>query len=156
MQDNVSIEANCVITGAEIATNCVVGPFARIRQGSKILQQAKIGNFVEIKNSSVGAKSKINHLSYVGDAVLGKNVNIGAGTITCNYDGVNKHQTIIEDEVFVGSNTQLIAPVVVGKRATIAAGTTLIKDAPAGKLTLTVKQQSTLDSWRRADKKRDK
>ena len=115
-----------------------------------------IGNFVEIKNSQIDDGSKINHLSYVGDTTVGKKVNIGAGTITCNYDGANKHRTVIEDEVFVGSDTQLVAPVTVGKGATLGAGTTLTKDAPAGELTLSRAKQLTISGWKRPVKRKRK
>lgn len=132
----VEIKGYCVIEDAIIEDNCIIGPFARIRPGTKLESNVHIGNFVEIKNSEIQAQSKINHLSYVGDATLGKNVNIGAGTITCNYDGITKHRTTIEDDVFVGSNTALIAPIHVGKEAMIGAGSTLSKDVPAKQLTL--------------------
>jgi bifunctional UDP-N-acetylglucosamine pyrophosphorylase/glucosamine-1-phosphate N-acetyltransferase len=146
------ILANSVIESAVIHNNCQVGPFARIRPGTILQEEAKIGNFVEIKQSTIGAASKVNHLSYIGDAEIGMSVNIGAGTITCNYDGANKYKTTIEDNVFIGSGTQLIAPVIVGKGATIAAGTTLTKDAEAGKLTLTQKVQKTILDWVRPSK----
>jgi bifunctional UDP-N-acetylglucosamine pyrophosphorylase / glucosamine-1-phosphate N-acetyltransferase len=139
------ILANSVIEGAIIGENCQVGPFARIRPQTKIAAGSKVGNFVETKNITLGARSKASHLSYLGDANIGKDVNIGAGTITCNYDGVKKHQTVIEDDVFIGSDTQLIAPILVGKGALIAAGTTLLEDAPPGKLTVTEKKQKTKD-----------
>ena len=141
------ILANSIIESAVIGNNCQVGPFARVRPGTILNAGVKIGNFVEIKKSILGIGSKVNHLSYIGDAEIGKDVNIGAGTITCNYDGINKCPTIIEDDVFIGSGTQLIAPITVGKGATIAAGTTLIKDAPAGNLTLTQKLQKTVLNW---------
>jgi len=126
-----------------------IGPYARLRPGTALGEDVHIGNFVEVKNSTVAAHSKANHLAYVGDATIGSRVNIGAGVITCNYDGANKFRTVIEDDVFVGSDTQLIAPVTVGKGATLAAGTTLTKDAPAGKLTLSRPKQVTIDSWKR-------
>lgn len=135
--ENVTIKANSIIEEAEIANDCIIGPFARIRPGTKLDRGVHIGNFVEVKKSIVGTGSKINHLSYVGDATVGCEVNIGAGTITCNYDGVNKHQTIIEDRVFIGSDTQLVAPVTIGHDAIIGAGSTVIHDAPAEALTLT-------------------
>lgn len=143
------VHANSVIDGADTGSECQIGPFARIRPGTKLAAKSKIGNFVEIKNASIDEQSKINHLSYVGDAEVGKRVNIGAGVITCNYDGANKHKTIIEDDVFVGSNCELIAPITIGKGATLAAGTTLAKDAPAGALTLTKKIIETIASWKR-------
>ena len=165
--NNVKIGANCVIKNAKICAgvhiapfthiedanvgeNSRVGPFARLRPGTVLQSETHIGNFVEIKNAQVDVGSKINHLSYVGDSSIGKNVNIGAGTITCNYDGANKFRTIIEDNAFIGSDTQLIAPVTVGKGATIAAGSTISKDVPAGGLTVCrAKEQKTYPSWQR-------
>ena len=123
-----------------------------MRPGTKLADGAHIGNFVEIKNSEIGKGSKANHLAYVGDATVGQNVNIGAGTITCNYDGANKHRTIIEDDAFIGSDTQLVAPVRVGKGATLGAGTTLSKDAPAGELTISRAKQTTVPGWKRPTK----
>ena len=136
------------IDGAKIARDAVIGPYARIRPGAHIADQVHIGNFVEVKNADVGKGSKANHLSYIGDATVGEGVNIGAGTITCNYDGANKHRTVIEDGAFIGSDTQLVAPVRVGKNATIGAGTTLTKDAPAQKLTISRTKQASID-WQR-------
>ena len=136
------------IDGAKIARDAVIGPYARIRPGAQIADQVHIGNFVEVKNADVGKGSKANHLSYIGDATVGEGVNIGAGTITCNYDGANKHRTVIEDGAFIGSDTQLVAPVRVGKNATIGAGTTLTKDAPAQKLTISRTKQASID-WQR-------
>ena len=141
------------IEGAEIGRNCKIGPYARIRPGTTLADDAHIGNFVEIKNSRIGAGSKANHLSYVGDASVGNNVNIGAGTITCNYDGANKHRTVIEDDAFIGSDTQLIAPVTVGKGATIGAGSTITRNAPEGGLTLSRSRQVHIESWKRPKKK---
>lgn len=149
------INANSVIDGATIGPDCQIGPFARIRPGTNIKSASKIGNFVEVKNSCIDEKTKINHLSYVGDAIIGKRVNIGAGVITCNFDGASKHTTIIEDEAFIGSNCELVAPVVVGKGATLAAGTTLIKDAPAYALTLTKKVINSLINWQRPIKQKE-
>jgi bifunctional UDP-N-acetylglucosamine pyrophosphorylase / glucosamine-1-phosphate N-acetyltransferase len=143
------IEPFCHIEAAEIGANCRVGPYARIRPGTVLAGDAHVGNFVEIKASRIGAGSKANHLAYIGDSEVGKNVNIGAGTITCNYDGANKHRTIIEDDVFIGSDTQLVAPVRVGRGATLGAGTTLTKDAPAGELTISRVRQSTVPGWKR-------
>ncbi len=137
------------MTGA----GAIVGPYARLRPGTELAEQVHIGNFVELKNARVGFNSKINHLSYVGDAEVGRKVNIGAGTITCNYDGANKHRTVIEDEVFIGSDTQLVAPVTVGRGATLGAGTTLTRDAPAGQLTLSRAKQLTVPGWARPTKK---
>lgn len=151
--DGTVILPNSVIEGAEIGEACRIGPFARIRPGTELAAAAHIGNFVEVKNTMVGEGSKINHLSYVGDAIVGNKVNIGAGTITCNYDGANKHQTIIEDGVFVGSSTQLVAPVTLGANATIGAGSTITKDAPPGELTLSRAPQQTRKGWKRPVKK---
>jgi bifunctional UDP-N-acetylglucosamine pyrophosphorylase/glucosamine-1-phosphate N-acetyltransferase len=145
-------EPNSVLDKAIIGIAAQVGPFARIRPGTKLQSQSKVGNFVEVKNSNIGVGSKVNHLSYIGDAQIGSKVNVGAGVITCNYDGANKHQTIIEDDVFIGSNCELVAPITVGKGATIAAGTTLFKDAPAGALTLTKKIISSIIDWQRPKK----
>lgn len=141
------------IEEAQIGANCRIGPFARIRPGTALASDAHVGNFVEIKNSQIGSGSKVNHLSYVGDATVGSKVNIGAGTITCNYDGANKHRTVIEDEVFIGSDTQLVAPVTVGRGATIGAGSTITRDAPAGELTLSRMKQLTITGWQRPTKK---
>ena len=142
------------IDQASVDAHCRLGPYARLRPGAEIAEAAHVGNFVEIKNSQVGANSKVNHLSYVGDATIGKHVNIGAGTITCNYDGVNKYRTIIEDDVFIGSDTQLVAPVVIGEGATIAAGSTITKNAPAGQLTFCrAKDQKSIAGWKRPVKK---
>lgn len=149
------IHANSVIEGANIGANCQVGPFARVRPGTHLHAMGKIGNFVETKNATIGEQTKINHLSYVGDAVIGKRVNIGAGVITCNYDGAHKHKTTIEDDVFIGSNCELIAPVTIGKGATLAAGTTLMKDAPAAALTLTKKIITSVIGWRRPVKHKE-
>jgi bifunctional UDP-N-acetylglucosamine pyrophosphorylase/glucosamine-1-phosphate N-acetyltransferase len=143
------IHANCHIENADIGEKCELGPFARIRPETLLAENVKVGNFVEIKKAIVKTGSKINHLSYVGDSELGKNVNIGAGTITCNYDGANKHRTVIGDNVFVGSDTQFIAPVTIGDGATIGAGSTITKDAPKDKLTLSRSKQITVDSWQR-------
>ncbi|MEO7558515.1 MAG: bifunctional UDP-N-acetylglucosamine diphosphorylase/glucosamine-1-phosphate N-acetyltransferase GlmU, partial [Gammaproteobacteria bacterium] len=151
--NDVEVLANCVIEDAAIETGCRIGPFARIRPETRLAQGVHIGNFVEVKKSTVGANSKINHLSYVGDTSIGKNVNIGAGTITCNYDGVNKHRTIIGDDVFIGSDTQLVAPVEIGSGATIGAGSTITSNAPADKLSLTRVKQQTVDDWQRPKKK---
>lgn len=135
--ENVQIRANSYLEGVTVGNDAVIGPFARLRPGTQLADKVRIGNFVEVKNAKVDIGSKINHLTYVGDASIGKDVNIGAGTITCNYDGVNKHQTIIEDGVHIGSNTQLVAPIRVGKEAVIAAGSTIVKDVPPYALTLT-------------------
>jgi bifunctional UDP-N-acetylglucosamine pyrophosphorylase / glucosamine-1-phosphate N-acetyltransferase len=171
--DNVTIAANCIIKDSSIAAgteilansmldnatvgaNASIGPFARLRPGTVLSDQAKIGNFVETKNANIGEGSKINHLSYIGDTDMGAGVNIGAGTITCNYDGANKHRTTIGDNAFIGSDSQLIAPVTVAEGATIGAGTTLRKDAAAGALTLTKTIQKTVAGWKRPVKKKAK
>jgi bifunctional UDP-N-acetylglucosamine pyrophosphorylase/glucosamine-1-phosphate N-acetyltransferase len=152
---NASIEAGaqikpfCHIDSAKVGPASQIGPYARLRPGAELGEDVHIGNFVEVKNSSIAAHSKANHLAYVGDSTVGSRVNIGAGTITCNYDGVNKHRTIIEDDAFIGSDTQLVAPVTVGAGATLGAGTTLTKNAPAGKLTISRARQVTIDSWQR-------
>ncbi len=147
--DGARILPNCVIHDAAVGPKCIVGPFARLRPGTVLGTDVHIGNFVEVKNSSVADHSKANHLAYVGDATIGSRVNVGAGTITCNYDGANKFRTIIEDDVFIGSDTQLVAPVTVGKGATLGAGTTLTRDAPAGELTISRTRQSTFPGWKR-------
>lgn len=168
--DNVKISANCIIKNAIIAAgvqiapfthiddtqigeNSRIGPFARLRPGTILAADTHVGNFVELKNSQVDVGSKINHLSYVGDTTVGKNVNIGAGTITCNYDGANKFRTIIEDNAFIGSDSQLVAPVTIGRGATIAAGSTITRDAPADALTFCrAKDQKTIVGWKRPQK----
>ncbi|MDB5776789.1 MAG: glmU [Herbaspirillum sp.] len=137
------------IDGAEIGAGSQIGPYARLRPGAVLAEEVHIGNFVEVKNSTIAAHSKANHLTYVGDSEVGARVNIGAGTITCNYDGVNKLRTVIEDDVFIGSASQLVAPVRVGAGATLGAGTTLTTNAPAGKLTVSRAKQITIDGWRR-------
>ncbi len=137
------------IDSSSVGANCHIGPYARLRPGSHLHDDAHVGNFVEIKNSEIGEGSKANHLSYIGDATVGARVNIGAGTITCNYDGANKFRTIIEDDAFIGSDTQLVAPVRVGKGATIGAGSTITKDAPDGELTLSRSKQITINGWKR-------
>lgn len=151
---NVTIKANSFIEGAVIDDNCVIGPFARVRPHSHIAHGAHVGNFVEVKNTALGIGSKANHLSYLGDAMIGANVNIGAGTITCNYDGANKYQTIIEDGAFIGSNSQLVAPVTIGKNATIGSGSTITCNAPADKLTIARAHQVTVEGWQRPVKKK--
>lgn len=169
--DNVHIGPGCVLKNCQLAAGtrvhaysvlegmrslgaCEIGPFARLRPGTELEQGCKVGNFVEVKNSSVGKNSKASHLSYLGDSSIGERVNIGAGTITCNYDGANKHRTIIEDDVFIGSDTQLVAPVTVGKGADIGAGSTITKDAPAGQLTISRAKQLTIRGWKRPVKKK--
>ena len=147
------VHPNTVIEDADIGPNCELGPFARLRPGTQLAEGGKIGNFVEVKNSRLGAGSKINHLSYVGDAEIGTRVNVGAGTITCNYDGANKHRTVIGDDVFIGSNSALVAPVEIGAGATIGAGSTISKQAPPGQLTVARARQSTVRGWSRPVKK---
>lgn len=147
LKEDVQILANSVIEGALIEAGCTVGPFARLRPQTELASNVRIGNFVEVKKSKVGENSKINHLSYVGDATVGKGVNIGAGTITCNYDGVNKNETIIQDNVFIGSDTQLIAPVTIGEGATVGAGTTVIKDVPAHALMHNRIEHRLVNDW---------
>ena len=149
---DVTVHAFSHIDGARVGNQSLIGPYARLRPGAELSNDVHIGNFVEVKNSKIAANSKANHLAYVGDSIVGTRVNIGAGTITCNYDGVNKHQTIIEDDVFIGSDTQLVAPVRVGRGATLGAGTTLTKDAPANQLTVSRAKQISLQ-WQRPVKK---
>ena len=151
--DDVTILANCVIDDAVIGAGSRIGPFARLRPDTSLAASTHIGNFVEIKKSTVGEGSKVNHLSYVGDTTIGRGVNIGAGTITCNYDGANKHRTVIGDNVFIGSDTQLVAPVEVKDGATIGAGSTITRDVPAHELTLSRVPQKTHSGWKRPLKK---
>lgn len=146
------VESHCVLEGAVSGVDAHIGPYARLRPGTELADHAKVGNFVETKKTKVGRGSKINHLSYVGDAVLGADVNVGAGTITCNYDGVNKHQTVMGDGAFIGSNSALVAPVTIGARATIGAGSVITKDAPEGQLTVARGKQLTLQGWKRPEK----
>jgi bifunctional UDP-N-acetylglucosamine pyrophosphorylase/glucosamine-1-phosphate N-acetyltransferase len=146
------IQANSIIEESQVAENCRIGPFARLRPGTTMGPGAHVGNFVELKNSTLGAGSKVNHLSYLGDATVGTAVNVGAGTITCNYDGANKWPTVIDDGAFVGSGSMLVAPVRIGAGATIGAGSTITADAAALKLTLTRARQTTVEGWRRPEK----
>jgi len=172
LDDNVTIESGCVIKDSQIGRHtvikansnidsssigesCDIGPFARIRPDTVLKDKAKIGNFVETKKSTIGVGSKVSHLSYIGDTQMGDNVNIGAGTITCNYDGANKFQTIIGDNVFVGSDTQLVAPITLGDGANIGAGSTITKDTPAGALTLSRSKQITIKGWQRPTKNKE-
>ena len=148
-----TIKPFCHIEDAVVGAASQIGPYARLRPGTELGEDVHIGNFVEVKNSQVAAHSKANHLAYVGDATVGSRVNIGAGTLTCNYDGANKFRTVIEDDAFIGSDSQLVAPVTVGKGATLGAGTTLTKDAPAGKQTISRSKQITIDGWSRPVKK---
>lgn len=151
--DGTHIKPNCVIDDSKIGQSASIGPFAHLRPKSDLADQVKVGNFVEIKKSTVGTGSKINHLSYVGDAMVGTGVNVGAGVITCNYDGVNKFTTTIGDGAFVGSNSSLVAPVIIGKDATVAAGSVITKDTPDGKLVVARSRQSTIEHWTRPVKK---
>ncbi len=168
--NNVIISAGCIIKDSRIGNDCIikpysvienaeletkveVGPFARIRPGTHLKDNSRVGNFVEIKNTALGENSKASHLTYLGDSEIGKNVNIGAGTITCNYDGANKYKTIIKDGVFIGSDTQLVAPVTVGENATIAAGSTITKDVDGDTLTLSRITQKSINGWKRPQKK---
>lgn len=146
--DNVEIKPNSIIEGASLEAGCSVGPFVRLRPGAQLGQDVAIGNFVEVKKTTLGKGSKASHLSYLGDAIIGAGVNIGAGTITCNYDGVNKHITEIQDDVFVGSNTALVAPVVVGQGSTIAAGSTITKQINADSLAIGRGRQKNLSNWK--------
>jgi bifunctional UDP-N-acetylglucosamine pyrophosphorylase/glucosamine-1-phosphate N-acetyltransferase len=143
------VHPNCVLEKSVVGNQCSIGPFARLRPGNRLADGVHIGNFVEAKNSEIGEGSKANHLSYLGDTTVGRKVNVGAGTITCNYDGANKHRTHIGDGAFIGSGSMLVAPVTVGEQATIGAGSTITKDAPAGKLTLERSKQVSLDGWKR-------
>ena len=149
VEQGANIKPFCHIEDAVVGPKSQIGPYARLRPGTELGEDVHVGNFVEIKNSQVAAHSKANHLAYVGDATVGSRVNIGAGTITCNYDGANKFRTVIEDDAFIGSDSQLVAPVTVGKGATLGAGTTLTKDALAGKLTISRPKQMTIDGWSR-------
>ncbi|RLJ68504.1 bifunctional UDP-N-acetylglucosamine diphosphorylase/glucosamine-1-phosphate N-acetyltransferase GlmU [Sulfurisoma sediminicola] len=144
----------CHIEGATVGPQSLVGPFARLRPGADLGEDVHVGNFVEVKNSTIAAHSKANHLAYIGDATIGSRVNVGAGTITCNYDGANKHRTVIEDDVFIGSDTQLVAPVTVGRGATLGAGTTLTRDAPPEQLTVSRPKQVSVAGWKRPTKKK--
>ncbi|MFA4968203.1 MAG: bifunctional UDP-N-acetylglucosamine diphosphorylase/glucosamine-1-phosphate N-acetyltransferase GlmU [Sulfuritalea sp.] len=171
LADNVAVGANCVLkncrigSGTRIASFChiedavvgsdgVIGPYARLRPGTELGRDVHVGNFVEVKNSSIADHSKANHLAYLGDATIGSRVNIGAGTITCNYDGANKFRTVIEDDAFIGSDTQLVAPVTVGRGATLGAGTTLTRDAPPDQLTVSRAKQASIPGWKRPIKKK--
>ena len=148
------IHPHCVIEQASVGAGSLIGPFARLRPGAKLANEVHIGNFVEVKNSSMATGAKANHLAYVGDATVGARVNIGAGTIVANYDGANKHHTAIGDDVHTGSNSVLVAPITIGEGATVGAGSTVTKDVPAGKLTVARAKQLTLDGWKRPQKKR--
>ncbi|MEQ1774560.1 MAG: bifunctional UDP-N-acetylglucosamine diphosphorylase/glucosamine-1-phosphate N-acetyltransferase GlmU [Burkholderiales bacterium] len=173
LADDVSVGAHCVLQNidvkagtriepyshlvdAVIGANCRIGPYARIRPGTTLADDVHIGNFVEIKASDIGFGSKANHLAYIGDSSVGRNVNVGAGTITCNYDGANKHRTVIEDDVFIGSDTQLVAPVTVHRGATIGAGATITKDVAAGELAISRAKQISIAGWKRPSKAKKK
>ena len=149
---NSKIEAFSHLDSATVGDGCVIGPYARLREGSNIEKSAKVGNFVETKNSTLGEGSKANHFTYLGDTEVGKSTNIGAGTITCNYDGSNKHKTSIGDESFIGSNTALVAPVTIGSNATVAAGSVITKDVPDGALGVGRSKQDNKENW---SKKKD-
>ena len=152
--DNAVVKANSILENAVIGAECEVGPYARLRPGTELCDHAKVGNFVETKNTVLGRGSKANHLTYLGDAVIGEQVNVGAGTITCNYDGVNKHKTLIGDGAFIGSNSSLVAPVEIGAGATIGAGSTISKHARENALTVARGKQVTVDGWKRPEKKK--
>ncbi len=152
--DGVQVRANCVLENAVVGAGSIVGPFARLRPGTELGRDVHIGNFVEVKNSTIADHSKANHLAYIGDATIGSRVNVGAGTITCNYDGANKFRTVIEDDAFIGSDTQLVAPVTVGRGATLGAGTTLTRDAPPDQLTVSRAKQVSIPGWKRPVKKK--
>lgn len=151
--DDVELLPNCIVDQASIGQSCRIGPFARIRPDTKLAEHVHIGNFVEVKKSDIGSGSKVNHLSYIGDTEIGHNSNIGAGTITCNYDGANKFRTVIEDDVFIGSDTQLVAPVRVARGATIGAGTTVTRDVESDSLTISRADQRSIKNWKRPLKK---
>ncbi len=150
------IHSNCHIEGASTGNSCEIGPFARLRPGAELANEVKIGNFVEVKKSTIADGSKVNHLTYIGDAEIGSGVNVGAGTITCNYDGVNKHKTTIGDDASIGSNVNLIAPVSIGKGATVGAGSTISKSVPEGVLTVARAKQKNIEDWTRPNKKESK
>ncbi len=152
--DGVRVNANCVLHDALVGPGSIIGPFARLRPGTVLAGDVHIGNFVEVKNSTIAEHSKANHLAYIGDATIGSRVNVGAGTITCNYDGANKYRTVIEDDAFIGSDTQLVAPVTVGRGATLGAGTTLTRDAPPDQLTVSRAKQVSIAGWKRPVKQK--
>ena len=153
--NSVHIKPSCVMQDASVGDNAVVGPFAHLRPHANLGEDVKVGNYVEIKKSTIGKGSKVSHLTYIGDAIVGEGVNVGAGTITCNYDGKNKHQTIIEDGVFIGSNTALVAPVRIGKKALIGAGSTITKDVPEKALGVTRVRQVNYNNYFKADTKKE-
>jgi bifunctional UDP-N-acetylglucosamine pyrophosphorylase/glucosamine-1-phosphate N-acetyltransferase len=147
------VNANSMVEQGSVGAGCSIGPYARLRPGNRLADDVHVGNFVEVKNSRLGPGTKANHLTYLGDSDVGSKVNVGAGTVTCNYDGANKHRTTIGDGVFIGSGSMLVAPVTVGDGATIGAGSTITKDAPAGQLTLERSKQVSLPGWKRPVKK---
>ena len=151
--EGVTVHPNCVIDQSKISRGVNIGPFARLRPGTDLSENVRIGNFVETKNASIAAESKVNHLSYVGDASVGQNTNIGAGVITCNYDGANKHQTLIGNDVFVGSDSQLVAPVEIEDGATIGAGSTITNDVGPQQLAISRAKQRMINNWQRPTKK---
>ena len=153
ISDDVAIKACSVIAESTIEEGASIGPFARLRPGTVVKRNARIGNFVEVKKSVVGEGSKANHLTYLGDTTVGRDVNVGAGTITCNYDGKKKHPTVIEDDVFVGSNVELVAPVTVKKGSTIGAGSTITKEVPEGALAITRSKQKNIRGWKKRKSK---
>ena len=153
---NTNILSHSNIEGASIGEGCSIGPFARVRPGTELKNKARIGNFVETKNTTIGNNTKANHLTYIGDAEIGEDTNIGAGTITCNYDGENKHKTIIGNNVFIGSGVELVAPITIENGATVGAGSTISKTAPANKLTIERSKQKTIDGWQRPNKNKGK
>ena len=146
------IQANSVIDSAELGDHCQIGPFARLRPGTRLANAVRIGNFVETKNAQIATESKVNHLSYVGDSIVGKETNIGAGVVTCNYDGANKHQTTIGNQVFVGSGTQLIAPIEIADGATVGAGSTITRNVEHNTLAITRSPQKSVNHWKRPKK----
>ena len=148
------IHPHCVLEQTRIGANCQIGPYARTRPGVEMADESKLGNFVEVKKSRIGRGSKVNHLTYIGDTTIGEKVNVGAGTITCNYDGANKHQTTIGDGAFIGSGVELVAPVDVGAGATIGAGSTITKAAPPDTLSLERSKQTIIEGWQRPVKKK--
>jgi bifunctional UDP-N-acetylglucosamine pyrophosphorylase/glucosamine-1-phosphate N-acetyltransferase len=148
-----AVQSHCVLEQAQVGSRCSIGPFARLRPGAQLADDVHIGNYVEVKNSSIGKGSKANHLTYLGDASVGAGVNVGAGTICCNYDGANKWRTVIEDGAFIGSGSMLVAPVTIGANATIAAGSAITKDAPPAKLTVARARQVAIEGWQRPVKK---
>ena len=156
IDDDADILANCVIENAKVGAQARVGPFARLRPEANLAANVHVGNFVEIKKSEIGPGSKVNHLAYIGDSEIGKDVNVGAGTITCNYDGAYKHKTTIEDDVFIGSDTQLVAPVVIGRGATIGAGTTVTGNVDPDTLVISRVKQKAITGWVRPRKKKKK